>query len=128
MSVQVMITCGCKAEDPHYSFELGSDFSEIWFDNLHILNKLGIANLPSLGEIDEEESNEDFLLARIEPRPFLDWLDKIAVHRSSISAAFKTAGQSGRWKDQHFWSVEPGLRELAQHCLDENTHVEVSHG
>jgi hypothetical protein len=88
MSVRITIGCGCEidggveSDDEHDSYELDSDFREIWFDNYRVLQKLGVASLPSIGEVDEEESNEDFILVEVEPSAFLEWLDALAAKRT----------------------------------------------
>lgn len=128
MGVRIMITCGCDADEPHYSCELDSDVSELWFDNSKVLNELGVATLRSIGELDEDESNEEFELVRIEPSAFLDWLDALATRRASIAAAFNSASRPARWNDRDLASTEPLLRELAEHCRSEDVHVEASHG
>lgn len=122
MGLRITIDCGC--DEPHYSFEFDDDDFELWFDNHGVLKSLGIATLPSVGDV--VESSEEWSLVEIEPEAFLEWLDKLATQRSSLQAAFKTAGHA--WNDQYFWSMEPQLRELAGHSSSEGTPVSVSWG
>ncbi|MFN0241267.1 MAG: hypothetical protein ACKVWV_00060 [Planctomycetota bacterium] len=93
-----------------------------------MLSKLGVATLPSIGELDEEESSEEFELVRIEPSAFLGWLDLLAARRTAIADAFHSASRPVRWNDRDLWSIEPLLRELAEHCRSEDVPVEASHG
>lgn len=126
MSVRIVLACGCEAEEPHHFHELGREITEIWFDNFKILAQLGVGTLPTIGELDEEESNDDFMLVRIEPERFLAWLDALVARRAAIEEAFEPTRKRAQWKD--VWELVPELRELGEHCRLEETDVEASHG